>query len=169
MKEGMVTRFAREKHKGQLRKFEGENVPYVVHPTRVSMLVWRLTKDRTLTTASILHDTIEDTKTKKKEIEKLFGEEVADLVVELTSSRKEVRRHGKKEYLARKMAHDMSDDALIIKLADRYDNVAKLDTAPENFQEKYSTETEYILERLDKERSLNSTHKKIIDMIKSHI
>ena len=157
--------FMVKKHEGQKRKWEGENIPYSIHPTRVSRLIWKLTKDKVLTTAAVLHDTLEDTDATEEEIAELFGDKVASLVKELTSSKTYTRKYGKKQYLAHKMGFGMTDDALTIKLADRFDNVAKLNLAPDKFQEKYSEETLHIFKKLNERRELTDIHKKIIRMI----
>ncbi len=161
-------KFAIEKHKGQKRRFSDER--YVEHPIRVAKTVLG-SKDSheldTLVVAAFLHDVVEDTKTKIEEIRSIFGEKVASLVVELTS-KGNLRKEEKAEYLSEKMIH-MSSWALVIKLADRLDNVSGIEDTNKEFKERYSKETREIISKLESERSLNNTHKKLIEQIKLKI
>ncbi|MFW6281358.1 MAG: HD domain-containing protein [bacterium] len=159
-------RHAANAHKGVTRKFAGE--PYINHPKRVAQIVKKFKGDSSkiddLIKAALLHDTVEDTDTTLKDLEKLFGGLVASLVKELTSNKKEIEKKGKAEYLADKMIN-MSSWALVIKLSDRLDNVGDFKTASPKFVEKYKKETEQILEKLKKERKLTGTQKRIIKAI----
>lgn len=135
--------FAKNKHKGQVRKFDHQ--PYVTHPIRVARKVWRYTQDIELTIASYLHDTLEDTNTTYSEIKMIFGQRVADLVAELTSSDAAIARRGDKAtYLVDKL-NNMSLDALTIKLVDRLDNVSDFQIASAKFVLHYSRETRFVL------------------------
>src|SRR5919205_4436087 len=64
-------------HKGQARK-SGE--PFVYHPLATADILADLHLDATTIAAAILHDVLEDTKLTKEELEKRFGEELADIV-----------------------------------------------------------------------------------------
>ena len=159
-------KFAAEKHEGQSRAGGKE---YINHPVSVanSVLAFKESKNiDDLIRAALLHDTIEDTETTQEELEKLFGGLVASLVKELTTDQAEADRIGKDKYLAKKMA-GMSSYALVIKLADRLDNVQDIAIAktPE-WRAKYKKETEDILDYIEKNRVLSETHKKIIEKIR---
>lgn len=162
-------RYATKAHKGQTRS-SGE--PYIAHPKSVARFLRKYKTSKNLdklVQASLLHDTIEDTDTTHEDLEKMFGGLVASLVGELTSDKKQIEKIGKKEYLSQKMAN-MSSYALAIKLADRLDNVQDIATAktPE-WRAKYKKETIGILQRLQSERKLSATHKKIIKAIKAKL
>ena len=158
----LAKRFAQKKHEGQIRKFDGS--PYFVHPDSVANTVSKYTKDEDVIAAAYLHDTLEDTPTTMKELEMMFNKRVAKLVLELTSKKVPGKEKGK--YLTAKM-NKMSPDALLIKLADRFDNVSDFKTAPPKFVERYSIETQYILDNLN--RALKPAHKKLIYLIKKKI
>lgn len=158
-----------EQHKKQVRKFEG--VPYVEHPKRVAELIAKYKsskKLKELVSAGLLHDTIEDTKTKLKDLKAQFGDLVSSLVQELTSDKKEMRKFGKTEYLKKKML-GMSSWALVIKLVDRLDNVNSLDKATPEFRAKYAKETTEILDALEAGRVLSMTQKRIIKDIRDRL
>lgn len=163
MLENKALLFATEKHKGQTRKFSGK--PYVVHPIRVANSLKEFTSNETIIAAALLHDTLEDTKTTFEELKTEFGDKVAVLVRELTSLKDDIKRLGKAEMLSQKMMK-MSNEALLVKLADRLDNVT--DAGDAKFKEKYRTETRIILQNLGK-RSLNSSHKRLISRIQGVI
>jgi len=69
--------FALNAHKNQTRD-SGD--PYLSHPVEVANILTDLKLDSAIIATGLLHDTIEDTKTTYKIVEKEFGKEVADLV-----------------------------------------------------------------------------------------
>jgi (p)ppGpp synthase/HD superfamily hydrolase len=163
-------RYAVKAHAGQFRS-DGET-PYIKHPERVAEFVRKFKKSKNLDaliSAAFLHDTLEDTDTTHEDLEKMFGALVASLVKELTSDKDKIKEVGKTDYLAQKMA-TMSSWALVIKLADRLDNVQDIATAKTPaWRQKYKAETESILTRLEKDRSLSGTHKRIIAAIRKKL
>lgn len=166
---GKAVRFAAKKHRKQTRS---DGTPYISHPVRVAQYVKNYKKSHNLDaliSAAYLHDTIEDTDTTHEDLKKLFGGLVASLVKELTSDEKEIERLGKTEYMSRKMA-GMSSWALVVKLADRLDNVQDIATAKTPaWRQKYKKETESVLSRIEKERVLSGTHKKLIGLIRKKL
>ncbi|OQB40461.1 MAG: GTP pyrophosphokinase [candidate division CPR1 bacterium ADurb.Bin160] len=162
--------FAKEKHKGQIRKFE--QLPYFIHPKRVAHILYQFkvsAKINELVAAAYLHDVLEDTDSSYEELKKYFGKFVADIVMQLTSDKQLVSKIGKAKYLADKMI-SMTSYALTLKLADRIDNVNRLRfMGDEKFQSKYLIETKYIIERLKTERTLNPTQKRMIKEIETHL
>jgi (p)ppGpp synthase/HD superfamily hydrolase len=116
-------KFAKKRHDatGAVRKFSKQ--PYIVHPLSVAEIVDAYTHhDTDLICAAYLHDTVEDTPTSWDELNDKFGEQIADTVSELTNNKEDIKKLGKENYMSRKMI-DLSDDALIIKLADQYYNI----------------------------------------------
>lgn len=82
--------FATIKHAGQFRK--GSGLAYVTHPIKVGFMLQSMNMSYAVIIAGILHDTLENTDTTYEELVREFGVEVADLVLELTSDKKEIRR-----------------------------------------------------------------------------
>lgn len=165
--EKKAKKFAEKKHKDQTRR-SGE--PYINHPKRVAKLIKKYKSSHqieALIKAALLHDTIEDTNTTEKDLKKLFGGLVASLVKQLTSD-KEKAKENKTKYLTNKMIN-MSSWALVIKLADRLDNVQDITTAPKTWAFKYKKQTETILNSLIKNRILSNTQKKLINAIKNKL
>ena len=154
--------YSREKHEGQIRKFE--NKPYFIHPKRVAHILYQFKESKNidlLVAVCYLHDVVEDTTTTIQDIKKEFGSFIANLVKELTSDASRIEEVGKEEYLARKMIA-MSSYALSIKLADRLDNVNRLQWQPKSFSDKYIKQTRYIVDRLLRERKKLSMPQKLM-------
>lgn len=162
-------KYAELAHSGQQRS---DGAPYITHPVRVADTVLAHKKSKNiaaLLSAAYLHDTIEDTNTTHEDLEKMFGGLVASLVLELTSNTEKIKEMGKAAYLAKKMAV-MSSYALVIKLADRLDNVQDIATArtPE-WRAKYKAETLHLLDYIEANRVLTGTHQRIISLIRAKL
>jgi len=159
--------YASKKHKDQKRR-SGE--PYINHPKRVAQLVKQYKSSNqinNLIKAALLHDTLEDTDTTPEDLKKLFGGLVASLVKELTSDKIKAKED-KTSYLTNKMVN-MSSWALVIKLADRLDNVQDITTAPKPWALKYKQQTITILNSLVKNRTLSNTQKNLIKAIRNKL
>ena len=156
--------FATLKHAGQTRKFSG--LPYVTHPINVSAIVQqycRSDKNYTdLVIAALAHDLLEDCDVKYSELVSLFGPIVANLVRELSNDEDELTAIGKTEYMKKKFVN-LTDSALVIKLADRLDN------AQDNMPEKTKVATKEILTHLIANRILTFTQKQLFDAILDEI
>ena len=74
---------AMQAHEKQVRKGDGQ-LPYVVHPVTVALILSRYTGEEDTIIAGLLHDTIEDTDTTPEDIERAFGEKVRDIVLDVT-------------------------------------------------------------------------------------
>lgn len=159
--------YATKKHEGKVRK-GNPPTPYIVHPIEVSKMISNYMKndvdEEVYKVAALLHDTLEDSDATYEEEYNLFGKQVADIVLSVTSDKKKQKELGKDVYLSEKMA-DMKEKDLILKLCDRLDNVSGLNITSEEFNEKYIRETTYIINYLLLNRKLNDTHLKIINDI----
>jgi (p)ppGpp synthase/HD superfamily hydrolase len=154
--------FAKKKHEGQVRKFYGE--PYVAHCYRVCHHLMEAASecDRDVPEdsiiAALLHDTLEDTDCTKEEIEKEFGIGVADLVVALTNDAEEIKRVGKTEHLVDKV-NELTSEQLLIKLADRFDNVRDIKDDDDPWSLQYARQTKTVFfERFKNEDILGPVH-----------
>ena len=72
-------------HEAQTRKGDGQ-LPYIVHPVTVALILSRYTGDEDTIIAGLLHDTLEDTHVTPEEIEREFGPKVRDMVQDVTES-----------------------------------------------------------------------------------
>ena len=158
--------FAQEAHQGVYRKFL--RAPYFEgHVAKVFGILKQYDTRPTLGAAAILHDTLEDVDYVTFDLIKdKFGIRIAKLVKELTSDEELVSKQGKANYLLNKMIY-MSDDALLIKLCDRLQNVSDMYAASVDFRSKYLRETLFITDGLKSKRRLNHRQSRIINDIES--
>lgn len=139
--------FSKAKHSGQKRQ-SGE--PFIIHPLAVAdiLIDWGMDIDTVL--AGVLHDTVEDTDATLKEIEQIFGEDVAFLVDGVTKVG--LARAGMRDissYLPQttdnlsKLLIAVGQDVrvVIIKLADRLHNLKTLQYMPRDKQLKIARES----------------------------
>ncbi|MCA1625218.1 MAG: HD domain-containing protein [Acidobacteria bacterium] len=121
--------FAAKKHKTQKRKGADEE-PYINHPLEVLNLLTNVgnIEDYEILIAAVLHDTIEDTQTTKEEITKLFGENVCEMVLELTDD-KSLPKAERKQLQIEHAPH-ISKGAKQIKLCDKISNIRDITENP---------------------------------------
>ncbi len=137
---GLIQRsyeFAAERHAGQRRR-SGD--PYVVHPLGVARIISQLRLDVPSICAGLLHDCVEDTSATAEDIGRLFGTEIQFLVEGVTKLGKipwNTREERQAENF-RKMLLAMARDirVILIKLADRVDNMRTLQFMPREKQER---------------------------------
>lgn len=117
--------FAARRHADQRRK-GSRRAPYINHPISVAMELWQTGGVRDITTlvAALLHDTIEDTETSPEEIRAPFGEDVLNLVLEVTDD-KSLPKTERKQLQVVNAPHK-SPRARQIKLADKINNVYEI-------------------------------------------
>lgn len=121
--------YAAHRHRHQRRK-DVEQLPYINHPISVATLLateGQVDEPEVLITA-ILHDLIEDTDTSGNDIEQRFGPRVRQYVEEVTDNKslpKQQRKQLQIEHAARG-----SDQAKLVKLADKICNIRDLTDAP---------------------------------------
>ena len=134
--------FANTSHEGQKRK-SGE--PYFVHPVSVARIIAELNLDTASICAALLHDVVEDCECTEEDLAKEFGKEVAFLVSGVTKLGKVhfQSREDRQAESFRKMLMAMAKDirVLLVKLADRLDNMRTMDHMAINSQERISQET----------------------------
>lgn len=75
-----------ELHNGQVRK-GSENIPYVIHPLEVAIILSRFTTDENLIISALLHDSLENCDYLKDILMEEFGEVVSYFVVLLTEDK----------------------------------------------------------------------------------
>jgi GTP diphosphokinase / guanosine-3',5'-bis(diphosphate) 3'-diphosphatase len=134
--------FACERHADQRRR-TGED--FITHPVEVAKICAGLRLDTETLCAALLHDTVEDTSASLEEVEKLFGESIAQLVdgvTKLTGITFQSRDESQAENY-RKMMVAMATDlrVILIKLADRLHNMRTLSGLPKQKQIEKARET----------------------------
>lgn len=120
--------FAMKAH-GSQKRASGD--PYFNHPLEVAGILTQLKLDTASIITALLHDTVEDTDVTLEDVQKNFGDEVAQLVdgvTKLNQLEKKTLEATQAENL-RKLVLAMSKDirVLLVKLADRLHNMRTLD------------------------------------------
>ena len=137
---------ALDAHKNQRRK-SGE--PYIFHPIAVAKIVAsQIGLGSIAIAASLLHDVVEDTHYKLKDIAEYSGKVVAKIVEGLTK----ISKIGKKKYVSlqaenyKKLLLTLNQDprVILIKIADRLHNMQTVENVPLYKQKKIASETLYI-------------------------
>jgi (p)ppGpp synthase/HD superfamily hydrolase len=159
-----AAQFAAKAHKeaGQKRKYCGS--PYIVHPAEVAKLVSMVTDDVATIAAAWLHDVVEDTDYDIDDIAVLFGDEIADIVSDLTdtSQPQDGNRATRKE-IDRQHTAAGSQKAHTVKLADLISNTKSIVEHDTDFAIVYLKEKELLLEVLQDGNSI------LYDMAANHL
>jgi guanosine-3',5'-bis(diphosphate) 3'-pyrophosphohydrolase len=134
--------FAAKCHDGQTRK-SGD--PYFVHPVSVAGIITEMKLDVSSICAALLHDVVEDCGITDAQIKHEFGDEIAFLVDGVTKLGN-INFASKEDLQAesfRKMVVAMARDirVLVVKLADRLDNMRTLEHMKPDSQERIARET----------------------------
>lgn len=134
--------FANKAHAGQKRK-SGE--PYIVHPVSVANILVSLGMDTESVVAALLHDVVEDTPVTLEDIRSNFGDTTAQIIDGLTKLSK-LGFNTEEEHQAenvRRMLIATNKDirVLIIKLADRLNNMRTLSAMYPQKQRNIARET----------------------------
>ena len=150
-------KFAYEKHFGQ-KRLTGEE--YIIHPLNVAYILTRISADYETLSAALLHDVVEDCNVSINEIEEKFGHNISILVDGVTKINK-LNLSGTTEALInnqRKILVGLSEDVrvIIIKLADRLNNMQTLFVHSEKKQKETSRETLDILTPIADRLGINS-------------
>jgi guanosine-3',5'-bis(diphosphate) 3'-pyrophosphohydrolase len=121
--------FAADKHRNQRRK-DADASPYINHPIALADVLANEAgiEDERVLVAAILHDTIEDTEATEQEVVRHFGQEVADIVCEVTDDKALPKAERKR--LQVEHAPTLSRRAKLVKLADKIANLRDIASSP---------------------------------------
>jgi GTP diphosphokinase / guanosine-3',5'-bis(diphosphate) 3'-diphosphatase len=135
-------------HEGQERM---DGTPYIYHPLEVAEICVDLNMEEDSVIAALLHDTVEDTAVRQNQIRQLFGNDVANMVDNLTKIKKidffaRFTGRNKASNQARNLqrlfvAMTRDTRVIVIKLADRLHNMKTLGPMPAHKRDRISRET----------------------------
>ena len=177
-------RFAEEAHRDQ-KRFSGKD--YILHPLRVAQFLSKMRLDAQTMAAGFLHDVPDDTEKSLEDIEKEFGKEIAFLVngvsklgklrypkegldIEPMKTRANKPIDLRAENL-RKMFFAMGEDlrVILIKLADRLDNMETLNSVPPKKQQRIALETLEIFAPLANRLGIGNMRSRLQDLAFSYL
>lgn len=110
--------FALRAHDGQMRK---DNRPYIIHPLTVGYILQNAGYSEDVVIAGMLHDVVEDTVYTAEDIQELFGERVAQLVLGVTED-KTIRDWMERNNAYIENLKNTDDETMAISAADVLDN-----------------------------------------------
>ena len=121
--------FAADRHRNQRRK-DVDASPYINHPIGLANVLANEAgiDDERVLIAAILHDTLEDTETTATELLRLFGQEITDIVLEVTDDKTLPKAERKR--LQIEHARTVSRRAKLVKLADKICNLRDIASSP---------------------------------------
>lgn len=120
-----VINFAAEAHKNQRRKNATKD-PYINHPIRVAKFIQEIggIGNYEVLASAYLHDVVEDTNITLDDIENIFGEEIRNIVDEVSNNTSLSSLEQKQAQV--ETASHKSYEAKLVKLGDLYDNLSSL-------------------------------------------
>lgn len=116
-------KFAAIKHEGQMRK--GTNIPYIIHPFGVALILQKAKQRDEVIAAGLLHDTLEDTSTTEAELSEHFGEEVLRLVQAASEPDKSLSWEERKQHTILSLPHRSNEEIALI-VADKLHNLRSI-------------------------------------------
>ncbi len=150
----------------QRRKYSYQ--PYEVHLKSVADIVSQVTKNQNMISAAWLHDVVEDTPATFEDIERIFGNDIAYLVHELTDvstyddGNRALRKCIDRDHIAK-----ASDQAKIVKLADLIDNCTDICANDVGFGRVFLNEMKALLDIISEDLPLYRRAKRTHDKWKS--
>ena len=146
---GRAAEFARHAHGAIDQRRKYTNQPFIVHPEAVAGLVASVTQDPATIAAAWLHDVVEDTPVTIDEVRHEFGNDVAQLVADLTdvSQRSDGNRQ-QRNAIDREHTAGADPRAMTVKLADVIDNVRDMAKQDPDYAPVYCRDKEMLLEVL---------------------
>ncbi len=118
--------FAQKAHRGQYRKCSP--VPFIVHPMWIMQRLIREGCSEDVVIAGLLHDVVEDTPYTLQDIQKLFGNRVAELVLSVSEPDKSLSWQERKDHTMAYFDKCNDTDSLYILAADKLHNVLSMKT-----------------------------------------
>jgi guanosine-3',5'-bis(diphosphate) 3'-pyrophosphohydrolase len=117
--------YAATQHGSQKRK-DKTGLPYINHPLGVAEILARVAQvsDPLILQSALLHDTVEDTDTTPGDLERMFGPEVRDIVMEVTDDESLPKAERKQKQIDN--APNLSRKARLIRIADKIYNCSEI-------------------------------------------
>lgn len=112
--------FAAIAHKTDKRK--GTDIPYIVHPFEVAQILTANGANENVICAGLLHDTVEDTDITIKDIERNFGQDIANIVA-ANSEDKSLSWERRKEHTVEYIKNDALLEVMLVCCADKLSNL----------------------------------------------
>lgn len=119
--------YSAKNHRGYNRK--GGDIPYIVHPVEVAMILNDNSLTEEVIVAGLLHDLLEDTQVSKENIREEFGEDILGLVIgasEKLKNRENKSWKKRKEHTIKFIKNDADFKIRAIACADKLSNIRSM-------------------------------------------
>jgi (p)ppGpp synthase/HD superfamily hydrolase len=114
---------ASKAHENQYRK--NTDIPYIIHPVAVGMMLMKAGYDEDIIAAGILHDTVEDTSLTLGELESDFGAKIAGIVEGCSEPDKSLPWKDRKEHTI-EFLRSASEEVRVVACADKLHNIRSI-------------------------------------------
>lgn len=127
----LALKVAAKAHSGQYRK--GTNVPYIIHPVAVGMIISKHTDDENAIIAGILHDILEDVKPEiyseadmRRDFSNLITDIVKDISEPKTAGQPKLPWKERKQAYLERLGNSYYFEAYIVAAADKVHNLTDI-------------------------------------------
>lgn len=110
-------------HEGQYRK--NTNIPYIVHPVAVGIILQKAGYSNEVIAAGILHDTVEDTDLTLSDIEQEFSYEIATIIEGCSEPDKSLSWEERKQHTI-EFLKTASEEIRVVACADKLHNARSI-------------------------------------------
>jgi (p)ppGpp synthase/HD superfamily hydrolase len=114
---------ASRSHEGQYRK--NTDIPYIIHPVAVGMMLMKAGYSDEVVAAGILHDTVEDTPLTLEDIKEEFGAKIVEIVEGSSEPDKSLPWKARKEHTI-EFLKTASEDVRAVVCADKLHNIRSI-------------------------------------------
>ncbi|WP_045516922.1 HD domain-containing protein [Neobacillus niacini] len=114
---------ASRSHEGQYRK--NTDIPYIIHPVAVGMMLMKAGYSDEIVAAGILHDTVEDTPLILEDIKEEFGAKIAEIVEGSSEPDKTLPWKDRKEHTI-EFLKTASEEIRAVVCADKLHNIRSI-------------------------------------------
>lgn len=159
---------------------KGGGLPYIAHPARVAAHLSKIypsdyQDERSRWTlndiimAGWCHDLLEDADIDQPELYRELGNGAACLVRGMTNIKYDVGDRAQQKFLDRQRVCWESNDACVIKLVDRLDNVQDMDGMGDDFKTLYAMESVALVDSILASTDPSSWHGDVLKKLGQHI
>lgn len=114
---------ASKSHEGQYRK--NTDIPYIIHPVAVGMMLLKSGYSEEIVAAGILHDTVEDTPLTLDEIKREFGSNITEMVAGSSEPDKSLPWKDRKQHTI-EFLKTASEEVRAVVCADKLHNIRSI-------------------------------------------
>lgn len=163
--------FAEEIHKGQIRNTYKDDA--FSHAVKTALIVLQMKLDSASIAAALLHNVLEYSKTKPEKLKELFGDDISKLVDAVTKFKRinfEATEEEKADQIRKVLMASAKDiRVILLKLADKLENMNYLDKVPPERRKELATEALEIYAPIAHKLGINKIKSELEDTALRHL